>query len=162
MPVTQHPLHRSVRAELLHTVLALGGGDQMLWGTGGRYVESIASARSSDAFDAMAGDGAGLAGAKGNATATRPGNEMCLAARRCWPSACLCRLGNRNSRALRRRAWITRLNTRARTHPFQRVAHILTNVRAWLGAAEAGYAFIVRLIHSQHIAGFDRRKETSP
>ena len=32
MPVTQHPLHRSVRAELLHTAPALGDDDQTLVG----------------------------------------------------------------------------------------------------------------------------------
>ena len=30
MPVTQHPLHRSVHAELPHTALALGRDDQTL------------------------------------------------------------------------------------------------------------------------------------
>ena len=32
MPVTQHPLHRSVRAELPHMAPALGGDDQTLTG----------------------------------------------------------------------------------------------------------------------------------
>lgn len=32
MPVTQHPLHRSVRAELPHTAPALGYDDQTLVG----------------------------------------------------------------------------------------------------------------------------------
>src|SRR5215831_2466523 len=34
MPVTQHPLHRSMHAALPHTALALGGDDQTVAGIG--------------------------------------------------------------------------------------------------------------------------------